>query len=167
MRSGRPQCSYNCVTGELKVIYLLIKFKKVMASKILKIKISQRKAGEKIKKRARWSTKQTSVLVKCLKEHSPKLESARASEFRNIIRAEVNRHSPEKTLKKCKDKIRNLRDRSKKAKEKNKKSGASPAFFLYFLRTLTKFSQREISSTSLVLLKREFHCPKKKEKMSV
>ena len=117
--SGRPHCSYNCVNGELKVIYLLIKFKKVMASKILKIKISQRKAGEKIKKRAHWSTKQTSILAKCLKEHSPKLESARASEFWNIIRDEVNRHSPEKTLKKCKDKIRNLRDRSKKAKEKD------------------------------------------------
>ena len=44
---GCPQCSYNCANGEVKVIYLLIKFKK-----ILKIKISQRKAGEKIKKKS-------------------------------------------------------------------------------------------------------------------
>ena len=49
---GCPQCSYNCANGEVKVIYPLIKFKKVMTSKILKIKISQRKAGEKIKKKS-------------------------------------------------------------------------------------------------------------------
>ena len=95
-----------------------------MTPQILKIKISQRKTGEKSKKkRDHWSTKQTSVLVKCWKEHSFKLESARANEFWNIIRDEVNKHSPEKNLMKCKGKMCNLGDRYKKAKENNKKSG--------------------------------------------
>ena len=87
-----------------------------MTEQLLKIKISQLKTGENSKKIDHWSTKQTSVLIKCWKDHSSKLESARANEFWNIIRDEVNKHVLETILKKFKDKIRNLRDRYKKAK---------------------------------------------------
>ena len=58
--SGLPQCSYNSANPIKKVIYLLVKIKEVMTSQLLKIKISQRKTGEKSqKKRSLESTKQT------------------------------------------------------------------------------------------------------------
>ena len=56
------------------------------------------------------------MLVKCWKDYNSKLESARANEFWNITRDEVNKHVLETILKKFKDKIRTLRDRYKKAK---------------------------------------------------
>ena len=48
------------------------------------------------------------------------------------IKAEVNKHGPEKTVTQCKNKIRNLKAAYKAAKENNKKSGASLEFCQYF-----------------------------------
>ena len=55
------------------------------------------------------------------KENRSKLKLAKANGFWNIIRDEVNKHSPEKTLKKCKGKIRNLRIIIKKLKKTTRK----------------------------------------------
>ena len=60
------------------------------------------------------------------------------------MRDEGNKHYPEKNLRKCKDKIRNLRDRYKKAKENNKKSGASLAFPPFYEDFDEIFSKRDI-----------------------
>ena len=62
-----------------------------------------------------------SVLVMCWKEDRSKLKSAKANRFWNIIRDEVNKHSPKKTLKKCKGKICNLRIIIKKLKKTTRK----------------------------------------------
>ena len=58
--------------------------------------------------------------------------------------SEINKHGPEETLKKCKGKIRNLRDCYKKAKESNKKSGASPPFPPFYQNFDEIFSTRDI-----------------------
>ena len=76
----------------------------------------------------------------------------------------LNRHGPEETLKKCKDKIRNLRDRYKKPKENNKKSGASPPFPLFYEDFDEIFSTRDIINIP-GFVEVGGHCPKKKEKM--
>ena len=77
-------------------------------------------------------------------EGTSKLESARANEFSKIIRDEVNKHGSEKTLKKFKDKISNLTDHYKRAKENNKKSGDLPAFPLFYEDFDEIFSTRGI-----------------------
>ena len=91
MTSGRPQCSYNSAHQHQESYISFNQNQEVFTPQLLKIKIYQRKTEEKSQKEKRdhWSTKQTSVLIKCWKEHSSKLESARANEFWNIARNEV------------------------------------------------------------------------------
>ena len=90
--SGRPQCSYNSANQNQESYISFSQNKESYDPQLLKINISQRKTGSK--KRDHWSTKQTSVLVKCLKDRSSKLKSAGANEFWNIIRDEVNEGGP-------------------------------------------------------------------------
>ena len=136
--SGRPQCSYNYAIQNQEN-YTSFSQNQESYDPTMFEKIPQRKTGGKSeKKREHWSTKQTSVLVKCWKEHSSKLESARASKFWNIIRDEVTKHGPEKTLQTCKDKINNLRIVIKKLKKTTSKKELYQ-HFLPFMRTSTKF----------------------------
>ena len=51
--------------------------------------------------------------------------------FKEIVLI-VNRHGPKEDIKKCKKKIMNLKDKYKKAKENNKKSGAAPKFCPFY-----------------------------------
>ena len=44
----------------------------------------------------------------------------------------MNKKGPERTLKQLKDKIRNLKDAYKAARDNNKKTGASPTYSPYF-----------------------------------
>lgn len=77
--SGRPQCSYNYAIQNQEN-YTSFSQNQESYDPTMFEKIPQRKTGGKSeKKREHWSTKQTSVLVKCWKEHSSKLESARAN----------------------------------------------------------------------------------------
>ena len=48
------------------------------------------------------------------------------------VKAEVNKHGPEKTVTQHNNKIRNLKVAYKATKENNIKSGASPKFCHYF-----------------------------------
>ena len=48
------------------------------------------------------------------------------------IKAAVGNLGPAKNFKQCKDKMRNLKDAYKRAKESNKKTGAAPSFPPYF-----------------------------------
>ena len=51
--------------------------------------------------------------------------------------------SPAKTIKQCKDKMRNVKDAYKRAKESNKKTGAAPSFPPYFTQ-IDKFLDVEM-----------------------
>ena len=73
------------------------------------------------KKRERWSHDQTSVLVKSWKEYFVQLESSKCNEFWRKIVLIVNRHGPEKDIKKCKEKIMYLKDKYKKSQRKQQK----------------------------------------------
>ena len=56
-------------------------------------------------------------------KYSFNIESSRCNQYWPKILQEVNSHGPEKTLKQCKVKIRNLKDSYKKCKDENKSSG--------------------------------------------
>ena len=61
-----------------------------------------------------------------------RIESTRSHEMWVKIKAAVGNLGPAKNFKQCKDKIRNLKDAYKRAKESNKKTGAAPSFPPYF-----------------------------------
>ena len=68
-------------------------------------------------------TKQTEVQVAQWVKHFDNMESSRCNQYWLKIVQEVNFHGPEKMLKQCKVKIRNLKDSYKKCKDENKSSG--------------------------------------------
>ena len=69
------------------------------------------------------------MLVSLWQENIEALESTHSHEIRVTIRAAVDNLGPVKTIKQCKDKIRNLKKERKKA---TKKTGATPSFPPYF-----------------------------------
>ena len=66
--------------------------------------------------------KQTEVLLAQWVKHFDNIESSRCNQYWPKIVQEVNSYGPEKTLKQCKVKIRNLKDSYKKFKDENKSS---------------------------------------------
>ena len=84
------------------------------------------------KKRERWNEKQSDLLVQLWKQKYQLLQSTRCNEVWNNIKTEIEKLGSEKSLKQIKTKLRNLKDTYKKAKENNKKSGASPEFPRYY-----------------------------------
>ena len=84
--------------------------------------------------RTTWSTVEQEVLVHAWKDNYKELESVHNSvAWAKILSAVLT--VGEKSLKQCKDKIKNLKERYKEAKDKNKKSGESLhtcAFFNLF-----------------------------------
>ena len=80
----------------------------------------------------RWIKPQIDMLVSLWQENIGVLESTRSHEMWLKIKAAVDNLGPAKTIKQCKDKIRNLKDAYKRAKESNKKTGAAPSFSPYF-----------------------------------
>ena len=68
----------------------------------------------------------------CLSVCATRIESTRSHEMWVKIKAAVGNLGPAKNFKQCKDKIRNLKDAYKRAKESNKKTGAAPSFPPYF-----------------------------------
>ena len=83
-------------------------------------------------KRERCSAKQTDTLVKLWKENFFLLETPKCPTVWQKVKAEVNKHGPEKTITQCKNKIRDLQAAYKGAKENNNKSGVSLEFCQYF-----------------------------------
>ena len=59
------------------------------------------------------------------------------------IKAAVDNLGPAKTIKQCEDKMQNLKDAYKRAKESNKKTGAAPSFPPYFTQ-IDKFLDVEM-----------------------
>ena len=84
------------------------------------------------KKRERWSESQTKTLVYLWKEHFRDLQTSKQHLIWIKIKTAVNEKGREKTLKQLKDKIRNLKDAYKAARDNNKKTGASPTYSPYF-----------------------------------
>ena len=78
--------------------------------------------------RERWSKDQINVLVNLWKDSYAKLETAKAHEVWVLIKSEVDKHGNNKTIKQCRDKIKNLKNAYKKAKEENKKTGREAIF---------------------------------------
>ena len=76
----------------------------------------------------RWTNTQTARLITLWKEKISDLESHKANETWVAIQEEINTSGPDKTLLQCKNKLRNLKDSYKRAKENNMSSGASPSF---------------------------------------
>ena len=74
------------------------------------------------KSAAKWGEGQTSEW----KERIEEVESARATETWKKIVEEVNKSGDPKTVKQCKDKIRNLKKKYKEAKANNNKTGRPP-----------------------------------------
>lgn len=75
---------------------------------------------------------QTTVLVHEWKERIQELESSRATEaWRHIVEA-VNKAGTPKSVKQCKNKIRNLKQSYKEAKANNNRTGSSPKTSPFF-----------------------------------
>ena len=84
---------------------------------------------------SKWSDTQASVLVEEWKERVEEVESSRSLEaWQKIVKA-VNKAGPFKTMKQCKDKLRNLKQAYKDAKTNNLQTGraakTSPFFDVF------------------------------------
>ena len=80
-----------------------------------------------------WRTNlQTDKLVELWKENIVLIESSRSHETWLKIRAEINKLRKGKTVIQCRNKICNLKDIYKNAKENNAQTGISPTFPQYF-----------------------------------
>ena len=66
--------------------------------------------------------------VSLWQENIEVLESTRSHERWVKIKAAVDNLDPAKSIKQCKDKMRNLKDAYKRSKESKKKTGAVPNF---------------------------------------
>ena len=91
--------------------------------------------GAKPASQTKWSNQQTSVLVEEWKERLDDVESSKSLEaWQKIVQA-VNKAGPPKTMKRCKDKLRNLKQAYKDAKSNNSKTGrgakTSPFFDVF------------------------------------
>ena len=75
-------------------------------------------------KRERWSHDQTKVrIIIIYVDKFDELESSRCNQIWPSTVEAVSSHGPEKTLKQCKVRIRNMKNAYKKCKDENKKSG--------------------------------------------
>lgn len=80
----------------------------------------------------KWREEQSSVLVHEWKERIDEVESSRATEAWRHILIAVNKAGSPKTVKQCKDKIRNLKQAYKEAKGNNNLTGRSPKTSQYY-----------------------------------
>lgn len=81
----------------------------------------------------KWRERETSVLVSEWSDRIEEVESARATETWHKIADAVNKVATNpKTIKQCKDKIRNLKKAYKEAKTNNNKTGRPPQTSPYY-----------------------------------
>lgn len=84
---------------------------------------SQSKENGAKASQTKWSNTQTSVLVEEWKERVEEVGNSRSLEaWQKIVQA-VNKAGPFKTMKQCKDKLRNLNQAYKDAKTNNSQTG--------------------------------------------
>ena len=88
--------------------------------------------GAKPASQTKWSDQQTSVLVEEWKERLDDVESIKSLEaWQKIVQA-VNKAAPPKTMKQCKDKLRNLKQGYKDAKSNNSQTGRGAKISPFF-----------------------------------
>ena len=88
--------------------------------------------GAKGNTSTRWKEEQTTVSVHEWRERIEELESSRATETWHRIVDAVNKAGSSKSLKQCKNKIRNLKQAYKEAKANNNRTGSSPKTSPFF-----------------------------------
>ena len=86
-------------------------------------------ADEGTEQNTRWTEQQTSILITSWKENFERIQRARNAEAWQRIMDDVNKASGRKSVKQCRDKLRNLKSQYFKAKQHNKKTGNSPAMW--------------------------------------
>ena len=91
----------------------------------------------------RWIKPQTDMLVSLWQENTGVLKSTRSHKMCVKIKAAVDNLGPAKTIKHCKDKMRNLKDSYKRAKENIKRLVLRQVFHPTVLK-LTKFLDVEM-----------------------
>ena len=74
----------------------------------------------KKKKHDRWNQLQTNVLVVLWSENIDEIDPSQFNSTWKKIKLAVDKENPEKSLKQCKDKLRNLKDWYIRAEENNK-----------------------------------------------
>ena len=84
----------------------------------------QKKKG----KREGWSKDQARVLVIQWKENFSLIESHKSNAGWVCVKDVVSRNGPVKSVKQCKDKLRNLKDDYKRCEDSNSQTGAAPKF---------------------------------------
>lgn len=104
-------------------------------------------ASSSSKTRIRWSHNQTAVLVQAWTDNIDDLESALHNMAQAKIKNLVAKAGAYKTVKQCRDKIRNLKNDYSKAKDNNKRTGASPQFPTFYQDFDRVLGQRDISNT--------------------
>ena len=82
----------------------------------------------KANKRQRWTHEQTTVLIQKWKENFEVVESSRQYGAWLKIKVAVDAAGPDKSVRQCKDKMRNLKDVYKQARDNNKLTGVSPTY---------------------------------------
>ena len=102
-------------------------------------------------KRERCGEDQASVLVSSWKTHFGLVESHKSHAGWIKIQIEVNAAGPLKSVKQCKDKLRNLKDAYKAACDNNKQTGAEPKFPPFYDTFDEIFATRDVINMPNVL----------------
>ena len=97
---------------------------------------------KEVKKRDRWTSIQTQVLVDEFVENYERTISSKAYEAWSKIKDEVNGKGAEKSIQQCKAKIKTLKDTYKRVKDNNKSTGAAPKTCMFFEHFDRIFSER-------------------------
>ena len=96
------------------------------------------------KKRDRVMTAQTKALVYRWKEYYTELETAKQHSLWAKINVEIDKLCNPKSLKEIKDKLRNLKNAYKQARDSNKQTEKSSIFFHFYEDSEEIFGAREL-----------------------
>ena len=113
--------------------------------------------------RTRWSKQQATALIGSWKEHFDEIESFKAPHAWIEIKNKVNEHGMDKSISRCKNKLKTMKDAYKKAKDNNRLTGTAPITCPFFDEIDEIFSMRHTVNLSEV---KEVGVSEKNEKNS-
>ena len=90
----------------------------------------------------RWSKQQATALIGSWKEHFDEIESFKAPHAWIEIKNKVNEHGMDKSISRCKNKLKTMKDAYKKAKDNNRLTGTAPITCPFFDEIDEIFSMR-------------------------
>ena len=88
--------------------------------------------SKKTVKRDSWSNNQTGALINAWKENFYEIETYRQPSAWLKVKAAVDNHGPEKSVKQIKAKLGRLKDVYKQVKDNNSRTGAAPESCPYY-----------------------------------